>query len=123
MWFNYCTAIVEQGDFQYKRMFGKEGRKEFRIASWGYRNIMHSQINAFIKNKWRTVLKKNRYADGRSKHASYYHVVCLSRVWPKCKPLMPLIGDSEFGALDFYVSESIFSCTNSNIKSKTLSVF
>lgn len=59
MWFNYCTAIVEQGDFQYKRMFGKEGRKEFRSASWGYRNIMHSQINAFIKNKWRTVLKKS----------------------------------------------------------------
>lgn len=58
MWFNYCTAIVEQGDFQCKRMFGREGRKEFRIASWGYRNIMHSHINAFIKNKWRTVLKK-----------------------------------------------------------------
>lgn len=122
MWFNYCTAIVEQGDFQYKRMFGREGRKEFRIASWGYRNIMHSQINAFIKNKWRTVLKK---IDTLTDAANMQVITmsCVPLEFGQNKPLMPLIGDSEFGALDFYVSKSIFSCTNSNIKSKTLSVF
>lgn len=68
-------------------------------------------------------VKKNWYVDGCSKYVSYYYVVCFFWVWLKCKLLMLLIGDLEFGVFDFYVFKSIFFCINSNIKSKILFVF
>lgn len=46
-------------------------------------------------------VKKNWYVDGCSKYVSYYYVVCFFWVWLKCKLLMLLIGDLEFGVFDF----------------------